>query len=118
MKVLVIGSGGREHTIAWRLAQSNRVSEVICVPGNGGTAHEAKCKNIDPKENPALQNLSLNEVAVNVALSQKVDFAVIGPEDPLAEAHPHPGFLCPLLFFVILLSFLLRAVSAGVYILE
>ena len=85
MKVLVIGSGGREHTIAWRLAQSNRVSEVICVPGNGGTAHEAKCKNIDPKENPALQNLSLNEAAVSVALSQKVDFAVIGPEDPLAE---------------------------------
>ena len=85
MKVLVIGSGGREHTIAWRLAQSNRVSEVICVPGNGGTAHEAKCKNIDPKENPALQNLSLNEVAVSVAKSEKVDFAVIGPEDPLAE---------------------------------
>lgn len=85
MKVLVIGSGGREHTIAWRLAQSNRVSEVICVPGNGGTAHESKCKNINPKDNPALQNLSLNEAAVNVALSEKVDFAVIGPEDPLAE---------------------------------
>ena len=85
MKVLVIGSGGREHTIAWRLAQSNQISEVICVPGNGGTAHETKCKNIDPKDNPALSNLSLNEVAVSVALSQKVEFAVIGPEDPLAE---------------------------------
>ena len=85
MKVLVIGSGGREHTIAWRLAQSEKVSEVICVPGNGGTATEAKCKNIDPKDVPALQNLSLNDVAVSVAKSEKVDFAVIGPEDPLAE---------------------------------
>ena len=85
MKVLVIGSGGREHTIAWRLAQSNLVSEVICVPGNGGTATESKCKNIDPKENADLQFLSFNDVAVTVAKNEKVDFAVIGPEDPLAE---------------------------------
>ncbi|MBR1537370.1 MAG: phosphoribosylamine--glycine ligase, partial [Treponema sp.] len=85
MKVLVVGSGGREHTIAWRLAESSLVDEVICLPGNGGTATEKKCKNIDPKDNPLLQSLSLNEAAVNVALSQKVDFAVIGPEDPLAE---------------------------------
>ena len=85
MKVLVIGSGGREHTIAWRLAQSDSVDEVICVPGNGGTAHEEKCRNIDPKDSPALSNLSPNEAAVSVALSQKVGFAVIGPEDPLAD---------------------------------
>ena len=85
MKVLVIGSGGREHTIAWRLAQSNLISEVICVPGNGGTAVEAKCRNVDPKDNPELAKLSLNQVAVSVAKSEKVDFAVIGPEDPLAE---------------------------------
>ncbi|MDY6396582.1 MAG: phosphoribosylamine--glycine ligase [Treponema sp.] len=85
MKVLVIGSGGREHTIAWRLAQSNLISEVICVPGNGGTAVEAKCRNVDPKENPELAKLSLNQVAVSVAKSEKVDFAVIGPEDPLAD---------------------------------
>ena len=85
MKVLVIGSGGREHTIAWRLAQSNLVNEVICVPGNGGTATESKCKNIDPKKDFALQNLSLNEAAVAIAKSEKIDFAVIGPEDPLAE---------------------------------
>ena len=85
MKVLVIGSGGREHTIAWKLAQSNRVSEVICVPGNGGTAHEAKCRNIDPKDTPSLQNLSLNDAAVSIALEEKVNFAVIGPEDPLAD---------------------------------
>lgn len=85
MKVLVIGSGGREHTIAWRLAQSNKVEQVFCLPGNGGTAHELKCVNINPKEDSTLKNLSLNEAAVNVALTQKVDFAVVGPEDPLAE---------------------------------
>jgi len=85
MKVLVIGNGGREHTIAWRLAQSNLIEDVICVPGNGGTAVESKCRNIDPKDSPALANLSRNEVAVSVAKAEKVDFAVIGPEDPLAE---------------------------------
>ena len=47
MKVIVVGNGGREHTIAWKLAQSNLVEEVICVPGNGGTAFEKKCRNID-----------------------------------------------------------------------
>ena len=72
MKVLVIGSGGREHTIAWRLAQSSKIDEVICVPGNGGTATEAKCRNV-------------NKDALEVALEEKVDFAVVGPEDPLAE---------------------------------
>ncbi|MBQ4378990.1 MAG: phosphoribosylamine--glycine ligase [Treponema sp.] len=85
MKVLVIGSGGREHTIAWRLAQSERVDEVICMPGNGGTATEKKCRNIDPKENQNLQFLALNDAAVKVAKDEKVEFAVIGPEDPLAE---------------------------------
>ena len=85
MKVLVIGSGGREHTIAWRLALSNRIDEVICVPGNGGTATESKCRNINPKDDPALEKLSLNEAAVKIAKECNVDFAVIGPEDPLAE---------------------------------
>ena len=85
MKVLVIGSGGREHTIAWRLAQSNLVDEVICVPGNGGTACEAKCRNIAPKDNPVLSSQSLNEAAVSIAKSESVYFAVIGPEDPLAD---------------------------------
>ena len=43
MKVIVFGNGGREHTIAWKLAQSEEVEEVYCVPGNGGTAFENKC---------------------------------------------------------------------------
>ena len=47
MKILVIGSGGREHALAWKLAQSPRVSEVLVAPGNAGTAHEAKCRNVD-----------------------------------------------------------------------
>ncbi|WP_294428476.1 phosphoribosylamine--glycine ligase [uncultured Treponema sp.] len=85
MKVLVIGSGGREHTIAWRLAQSKLVDEVICVPGNGGTAHEAKCRNVDPQANPATENISFNEAACSIAKSENVKFAVVGPEDPLAD---------------------------------
>ena len=72
MKLMVIGSGGREHTIAWKLAQSSKVDEVICVPGNGGTAIEAKCRNVTGD-------------AVKTASDEKVDFAVVGPEDPLAE---------------------------------
>lgn len=72
MKVLVIGSGGREHAIAWRLAQSPKIDEVVCVPGNGGTASEKKCRNV-------------NKEPLEAALAEKVDFAVVGPEDPLAE---------------------------------
>ncbi len=85
MKVMVIGSGGREHTISWRLAQSPKVDQVICVPGNGGTAHEAKCRNIDLKEDEAYKDLSLNDAAVKIAKTEKVDLAVVGPEDPLAD---------------------------------
>jgi len=49
MKVLVIGSGGREHAIAWKLAQSRLVEKVYCAPGNGGTYLEEKCENISVK---------------------------------------------------------------------
>jgi len=78
MKVLVIGSGGREHAIAYRLSLSSKIDEVICVPGNGGTAVESKCRNVKPEGN-------LTEAAVKIAKDEKVDFAVIGPEDPLAD---------------------------------
>ena len=50
MNIIVIGNGGREHTICWKLAQSSVVDKVIVVPGNGGTANESKCVNIDPKK--------------------------------------------------------------------
>ena len=74
MKVLVIGSGGREHALAWKLRQSARVSQVYCAPGNGGVAQEAQCLPVDLKSLPAL-----------VALAQQVmpDLTVVGPELPL-----------------------------------
>lgn len=85
MKILVVGSGGREHAISWKLAQSEKVDEVICVPGNGGTEFEAKCRNVNPKDIVKYENLSLSEAAVEIAKEEKAEFAVIGPEDPLAE---------------------------------
>ena len=72
---MVVGSGGREHTIAWKLAQSSSVDEVICVPGNGGTANERKCRNIPLSEGSYIE----------IAKRENCSFAVIGPEDPLAE---------------------------------
>lgn len=77
LKVLVIGSGGREHALAWKLAQSMRVAEVIVAPGNAGTARELKCRNAA---------VAVEDVAGLLALAQReaVDFTVVGPEAPLA----------------------------------
>jgi len=76
LKLLVIGSGGREHAIAWRLAQSPRVQMVFVAPGNGGTALE-----------PGLENVSLasNEALADFAQKEHVHLTVVGPEAPLAE---------------------------------
>lgn len=74
MKIIVIGNGGREHAIAWKLAQSNSVEEIICTPGNGGTAFEDKCKNIEGKT---------QDDFIKIAKENKCDLCVIGPEDPL-----------------------------------
>lgn len=75
MKVLVIGSGGREHALAWKLLQSPRVQTVFVAPGNGGTALDAR-----------LQNVALTDHAelADFAASEKVGFTVVGPEGPLA----------------------------------
>lgn len=81
VKVIVVGSGGREHTIAWKLAQSSSVDEVICVPGNGGTASENKCRNIPLKQDYITDGAN---PYVETAKHEGVTFAVIGPEDPLA----------------------------------
>ncbi len=78
MKIIVAGSGGREHAIAWKLAESDLVSEVVCVPGNGGTQFEKKCRNV-------LVEGDFIESFVKTAIFEKADFAVIGPEDPLSE---------------------------------
>lgn len=83
MNIIVVGSGGREHTICWKLAQSSVVDKVIVVPGNGGTAYEEKCVNIDPK---ACDYIAEGENPyVAIAKHENCRMAVIGPEDPLAE---------------------------------
>ncbi len=75
MKVLVIGSGGREHALVWKLRQSPRVSQVYCAPGNGGIAEEAECLPADVKSIDSL---------VAVANQVRPDLTVVGPELPLA----------------------------------
>ncbi|MBV4395900.1 phosphoribosylamine--glycine ligase [Advenella alkanexedens] len=75
MKVLVIGNGGREHAIAWRIAQSAQVSDVFVAPGNGGTALDPLLKNV------AITNL--DELAA-FAKKEGIDLTVVGPEAPLA----------------------------------
>jgi len=76
LKVLVIGSGGREHALAWKLAQSPRVDEVIVAPGNAGTATEAKCRNVAVKVNDIEGLLALVQ-------AEGVELTVVGPEVPL-----------------------------------
>lgn len=76
MKVLVIGSGGREHAISWKIAQSPKVDKIFCAPGNGGTYAEDKCTNIDI--------IDIEEL-VNFAVESKIDLTVVGPENPLIE---------------------------------
>lgn len=87
MKVVVIGNGGREHTIAWKLAQSNSIEKVVCIPGNGGTAFESKCVNIAPADCAWLKETryTTNEAYVKIAQHEGCSLAVIGPENPLAE---------------------------------
>jgi len=75
MKILIIGSGGREHTMAWKLRRCPAVTEVICVPGNGGMAGIARCVEANPEDCEAITELALKE---------SVDYALVGPEAPLA----------------------------------
>ena len=90
MKVLVVGSGGREHAICWKLAQSPKISKLYCAPGNGGIADVAECIDIKATDVDAM---------VTWAWENKVDFVVVAPDDPLAlgmvdalEAHGIPAF--------------------------
>ncbi|MGN0178745.1 MAG: phosphoribosylamine--glycine ligase [Monoglobaceae bacterium] len=75
MKVLVIGSGGREHTIVWKLNQSKKVTKIYCAPGNGGIAQLAECVPIKVMEFDKL---------VDFAKENKIDMVVVAPDDPLA----------------------------------
>ncbi len=83
MNIIVVGSGGREHTICWKLAQSSLVEKIIVVPGNGGTATEDKCLNINPKDCSYIKDGENPYVAI--AKHENCRMAVIGPEDPLAD---------------------------------
>ncbi len=74
MKVLVVGGGGREHTLVWKLKQSPRVSEIYCTPGNAGIAIDAACVDIAADDIDAL---------LAFALEQGIDLTVVGPEAPL-----------------------------------
>jgi len=78
MKALVIGSGGREHALAWKLAQSDQVDEVLVAPGNAGTALESAVENVD---------VSADDIDGLLALARDrgIDLTVVGPEAPLAD---------------------------------
>ena len=74
MKVLLIGNGGREHALAWKLRQSSRIIKLYCAPGNGGISREAECVSVDLK---SLESM------VGIATQLKPDVTVVGPELPL-----------------------------------
>ncbi|MDF5730567.1 MAG: phosphoribosylamine--glycine ligase [Rhizonema sp. PD38] len=78
MKVLVIGNGGREHTLCWKLLQSKQIEQVVCVPGNGGTASRENCYNLSLAVDD-FENIS------KYASNQSISLVVVGPEVPLAK---------------------------------
>src|SRR5688572_29628762 len=91
MRILIVGSGGREHALAWKVAQSSKVSEVLVAPGNGGTATEPRVRNVD---------VAAEDVAGLVALAKRehVGLTIIGPEAPLVigvvDAFQAAGLRC------------------------
>ena len=76
MNILIIGSGGREHALAWKLAQSPKVTQIFVAPGNAGTAQLNKTQNITQQDNAAL---------VKFAQNNDIELTVVGPEAPLAK---------------------------------
>lgn len=76
MRILVIGRGGREHAIVWKLKQSSQVTEMYCAPGNGGIATLATCVSI--------QELEFEKIS-QFAKQQQIDLVVVGPDDPLSQ---------------------------------
>jgi phosphoribosylamine---glycine ligase len=77
VKVLVVGNGGREHALTWKLLQSARVQEIFCVPGNGGTAQMERCRNL-------AMSVTAFEGIGRFALVNNIGLIVVGPEVPLA----------------------------------
>ena len=74
MKVLVIGSGGREHALVWKISQSKKVDKIYCAPGNAGISEIAECINIKADNIAELRRF---------AVDQKIDLTIVGPEVPL-----------------------------------
>src|SRR6202140_769038 len=74
MKILVIGNGGREHALAWKLAQSPRVTRVFVAPGNAGTESDAENVDLSPLDFPRL---------IKFVKQNEIDLTVVGPEAPL-----------------------------------
>ena len=91
MKVLIVGSGGREHALAWKCAASSRVTEILVAPGNAGTAREPKVRNV------AVQATDIGGL-VQLARSEDVSLTIIGPEAPLVagvvDAFEQSGLRC------------------------
>lgn len=91
MNVLIIGSGGREHALAWKVAQSSRVAKIYVAPGNAGTAIESKCENvaIAAEDIPAL---------IQFAKQHQIGLTIVGPEAPLVKGvvdqFRHQGLRC------------------------
>ena len=77
MKILIVGNGGREHALAWKVAQSAKVQQVYVAPGNAGTAHEVKTQNIA---------IEANDISALLTFAQReaIDLTIVGPEGPLA----------------------------------
>ncbi|OGS45480.1 MAG: phosphoribosylamine--glycine ligase [Elusimicrobia bacterium RIFOXYD2_FULL_34_15] len=76
MNILVIGSGGREHAIVWKLSKSNKIKKIFCIPGSGAISKIAECVNID--------SLDFEKIS-DFVLENKIDLTVVGPEIPLSE---------------------------------
>ena len=75
LKVLIVGGGGREHAIAWKLSQSPRIETILCAPGNAGISEIADCIPVQADDMDSL---------IALAKEKAIDLAVIGPEGPLA----------------------------------
>ncbi len=75
MKILVVGSGGREHAILWKLRQSPKVTKLYCAPGNGGISEIAECVPVNAMDIDGM---------VKFSLEKSIDMVVVAPDDPLA----------------------------------
>ena len=78
MNLLIIGGGGREHAIAWKVSQSNKVNKIFVTPGNPGIANELKVNLVDI-DNPSINNY------IQLAKDKNIDLTIVGPEAPLVD---------------------------------